>query len=165
MSKLQPPDTHHLSAAEGWLELGNDREALIELNLIAQAEQGRLEVLGLRWSISAHLKRWDECVGLADSIIELAPKNVFGWIHRSYALHELKRTSEARDLLQPALKRFPKNETIPYNLACYECQLGDVDAARDWLRRAMKLRNPAELKAQALEDLDLKPMWAEIEKL
>ncbi len=163
MSKLQPPDTHHLSAAEGWLELGNDREALIELNLISQAEQGRVEVLGLRWSISAHLKLWDECVKIAADIIEIAPKNIFGWIHRSYALHELKRTGEARDLLQPALKRFPKNETIPYNLACYECQLGDVDAARDWLRRAMKLRKPAELKAQALEDMDLKPMWSEIQ--
>ena len=165
MSKLQPPDTHHLSAAEGWLELGNDREALIELNLISQAEQGRLEVLGLRWSISAHLKLWDECVKIAADIIEIAPKNIFGWIHRSYALHELKRTSEARDLLQPALKRFPKNETIPYNLACYECQLGDLDAARDWLRRAMNLRKPAELKAQALEDVDLKPMWAEIQSM
>lgn len=165
MSKLQPPDTHHLSAAEGWLELGNDREALSELDLISSGEQGRLEVLGLRWSISAHLKLWDECVRIAADIIEIAPKNIFGWIHRSYALHELKRTSEARDLLQPALKRFPKNETIPYNLACYECQLGDVDAARDWLRRAMKLRKPAELKAQALEDVDLKPMWAEIQSM
>ena len=69
MSKLQPPDTHHLSAAEGWLELGNDREALSELNLISPGEQGRLEVLGLRWSISAHLKLWDECVKIAADII------------------------------------------------------------------------------------------------
>lgn len=164
-STLQPPDTHHLSAAEGWLELGDHHEALNELNLVSPAEQGRVEVLGLRWSISAQLKLWDECVGIAASLIELAPKNEFGWIHRSYALHELKRTSEARDLLQPALKRFPKNETIPYNLACYECQLGNLAAARDWLRRAMKLKNPAELKAQSLEDPDLKPLWNEIESM
>ena len=162
---LQPPDTHHLSAAEGWLELGNHHEALSELNLVSSAEQGSLEVLGLRWSISAQLKLWDECVSIATSIIELEPKNEFGWIHRSYALHELKRTSEARDLLQPALKRFPKNETIPYNLACYECQLGDVDAARDCLRRAMKLKNPAMIKVQALEDPDLKPLWKEIQSM
>ena len=165
MPTLQPPDTHHLSAAEGWLELGNHTEALTELNLVSQVEQGRVEVLGLRWSISAHLNLWEQCVTIATSIVELAPKHVFGWIHRSYALHELKRTSEARDLLLPALKRFPKNETIPYNLACYECQLGDVDAARDWLRRAMKLRKPSELKAQALDDPDLKPLWNEIESM
>ena len=165
MSKLQPPDTHHLSAAEGWLELGNHAEALSELNLVSPAEQGSVEVLGLRWSISAQLKLWDECVGIAANIIELAPRNVFGWIHRSYALHELKRTSEARDLLLPALKRFPKNETIPYNLACYECQLGDLDAARRWLRAAMKLRHRDKLKAQALEDPDLKPLWEEIRSM
>ncbi len=162
-STLQPPDTHHLSAAEGWLELGDHREALNELNLVSSAEQGSVEVLGLRWSISAQLKQWEACVVVAERIIELAPKNEFGWIHRSYALHELKRTSEARDLLQPASKRFPKNETIPYNLACYECQLGNLDEARDWLRRTMKLKTSAELRAQALEDPDLKPLWAEIQ--
>ena len=31
-------------------------------------------------------------------MVELAPKQIFGWIHRSFALHELKRTQEARDL-------------------------------------------------------------------
>jgi tetratricopeptide (TPR) repeat protein len=165
MSKLQPPDTHHLSAAEGWFELGNYAEALAELDRISEAEQGRLEVLGLRWNISAQIKLWDECVGIAGAIVELAPKAVFGWIHRSYALHELKRTREARDLLLPALKKFPKNETIPYNLACYECQSGNLAEARRWLLQAMKLRKPAAVKAQALADPDLKPLWAEIEKM
>ena len=165
MSALQSPDIHHLNAAEGWLELGNHREALAELDCISAAAQGRLEVLGVRWSITAQFKAWEECVRIATSIVALAPSEVFGWIHRSYALHELKRTQEARDLLLPAVKLFPKNETIPYNLACYECQLGEVAAARDWLRRAMKLRQPAALKAQALEDPDLKPLWPELKTM
>lgn len=164
MPNLQPPDTHHWSAAEGWLELGNYREALAELDLITLAEQSRLEVLSLRWNITAQLKQWEDCVAIAGTILERAPKQVFGWIHRSFALHELKRTREARDLLLPALKRFPKSQTIPYNLACYECQLGDLDAAREWLQRAMKLRNPRALRAQALADIDLKPLWGEIRK-
>jgi hypothetical protein len=29
-----------------------------------------------------------------------APKRAFGWIHRSYAMHELKRTSVAQDSVQ-----------------------------------------------------------------
>lgn len=165
MSQLQPPDTHHWSAAEGWLELGNYREALAELDLISAGEQRRLEVLSLRWNITAQLKQWEACVALADTILELAPKQVFGWIHRSFALHELKRTREARDLLLPAVKRFPKSQTIPYNLACYECQLGDLAAARDWFRRALQLRNPSALRTQALADIDLKPLWPEIQKI
>ncbi len=162
---MQPPDSHHLSAAEGWLELGNCPEALAELDHIAAGEQGRLEVLAVRWSVLAQLKCWEDCVGIAAAMIERAPECVFGWIHRSYALHELKRTREARDLLRPAADRFSDDETIPYNLACYECQLGDFPAARGWLRRAMTLRKPVEVKVQALADIDLAPMWKEIQQM
>lgn len=165
MSELQSPDIHHLSAAEGWLELGNAREAQAELDCISPAAQGRIEVLAVRWGILAHFKSWEQGVAVAARIVELAPKEVFGWIQRSYALHELKRTREARDLLQPAAKFFPKVETIPYNLACYECQLGDLAAARDWFQRALKLHNRTELKARALEDVDLKPLWPEIKQI
>jgi Flp pilus assembly protein TadD len=163
--EVQSPDIHHLRAAEGWLELGNAREAQAELDCISEAAQGSVEVLAVRWGILARFKLWEQCVAVATRIIELAPTEVFGWIHRSYALHELKRTSEARDLLLPAAKLFPKVETVTYNLACYECQLGDLAAARDWFRLAMKRHDRAELKARALEDEDLKPLWPEIEQM
>lgn len=165
MPALSPPDNHHLSAAEGWLELGNAREAQLELESISLAAQGRIEVLAVRWGILAKFKAWEQCVVVADRMVALASDEIFGWIHRSYALHELKRTLEARDCLQPAVKLFPKAETIPYNLACYESQLGNLAAARDWFRRALKLHNQAELKARALEDPDLQPLWPEIREL
>ena len=53
MSKIQPPDSHHLSAAEGWLELGNHREAQTELDRISAVEQERIEVLALRWKTAS----------------------------------------------------------------------------------------------------------------
>jgi len=165
MSALQSPDSHHLSAAEGWLELGNAHEAQAELECLSDEAQGRVEVLAVRWGILAQFKSWDQCVVVAERIVELAPDEVFGWIHRSYALHELKRTQTARDSLLPATKLFPKIETIPYNLACYECQWGDLAAARDWFRRALKLHDRADLKARALDDPDLQPLWSEIKKL
>ena len=34
MKPLQPPDTFHLLAAQGWMELGNHEEANEELELI-----------------------------------------------------------------------------------------------------------------------------------
>jgi tetratricopeptide (TPR) repeat protein len=165
MSALQSPDIHHLSAAEGWLELGNAHEAQAELNCISHEAQGQVEVLAVRWGILAQFKSWEQCVIVAERILELAPEEIFGWIHRSYALHELKQTEAARDRLQPAIKLFPKVETIPYNLACYECQLGNLAAARGWFRRALKLHDRTDLKARALDDPDLKPLWSEIKKL
>jgi Tfp pilus assembly protein PilF len=54
-------------------------------------------------------------------------------------------------------ERFPDEVAIPFNLACYACQLGRLDEAREKLARAIKME-PAFLKA-ALEDDDLKAIW------
>jgi hypothetical protein len=56
---------------------------------------------------------------IAGAIIKLAPEQSNGWIHRSYALHELKRTQEAFDNLLPVADNFSKVWTVPYNLSCY----------------------------------------------
>jgi hypothetical protein len=50
---------------------------------------------------------------------------------------------EARDVLLPAASNyeFRMVSLIPYNLACYEAQLGDLKAARRWLQRPS--RSPA----------------------
>jgi hypothetical protein len=49
-------------------------------------------------------------VDIAAAVVKLAPEKSNGWIHRSFALHELKRTDEAFDNLLPAAEQFP-NET------------------------------------------------------
>jgi hypothetical protein len=70
---LRPPDTHHLQAAQGWLELGNHLEANQELERITAQLRSHPEVLEVRWHIHAHAKKWDACVDIADAIIKLAP--------------------------------------------------------------------------------------------
>jgi hypothetical protein len=49
---------------------------------------------------------------------------------------------------------------IPFNLACYECQLGHPDEAMAFLEKAFKL--DASFREQAFEDDDLKPIWARL---
>jgi len=39
-------------------------------------------------------------------------------------------------MLLPAFEKFPEEPTIPYNLACYACQMKRLDEARQWLERA-----------------------------
>lgn len=46
---------------------------------------------------------------------------------------------------------------IHYNLACYECQLGNLDEAKGRLKQAFELE--PELKVQALDDEDLHAVW------
>ncbi|WP_348545882.1 hypothetical protein [Chthoniobacter sp.] len=46
---------------------------------------------------------------------------------------------------------------MQYNLACYECLLGDLAVAKARLRHAFKL--DAKLRGCALDDEDLKAIW------
>ena len=120
---------------------------------------GDLEV---RLHLHAREKKWDACVDVACAIIDADPTRPDGWIHRSFALHELKQTQHALDRLLPVADKFPTVWTIPYNLACYACQLSRLDEARTWLQRALKLGGKDTIKRMALNDPDLEPLWEEI---
>ena len=165
MKPLGHPDCFHLQAARGWLELGNPLEANEELEKIAPALCVHPDVLEVRWQISAKARRWEACIDLAEGIIALTPDNPFGWIHRSFALHELKRTQEAWDNLIRVIKKFPDEPIIPYNLACYACQLGRLQAALNWLEEAFAVGDATKIKSMALADSDLKPLWDKIEQI
>ena len=162
MKPLQPPDSHHLLAAQGWLELGNHVEANEELAKIAPALLAHPNVLTVRWGISADARQWDAALDIAAALIDLDPGEPLGWVHRSYALHELKRTIEARDNLMCVVEKFPNIAIMPYNLACYECQLGGLQQAKQWLEKALKLGNTRKMKLAALKDPDLEPLWKDI---
>ena len=120
-------------------------------------------MLELRWLIHAKSKRWNDAVEVARKLVRLAPDKADTFINLAFALHELKRTEEARDILLPAVTKFPKVWTIPYNLACYAAQLGELAEARDWLAQSFRLGNAKELKSQAAEDPDLAPLWEDSE--
>ncbi|HZV35037.1 MAG TPA: tetratricopeptide repeat protein [Verrucomicrobiae bacterium] len=160
--KLEPPVSHHLNAAQGWLGLGNADEANAELAKIPVSLQKHPEVLEVRWQTRAKARQWEECVQIAEEFIDLAPKQAWGWVHRSYALHELKRTQEAYDELLPAVAFFPKDWLIQYNLACYSCRLGQHERAMRFLQQAFKLGDEKEIKPMALTDADLRELWEQI---
>lgn len=163
MNSLAPPDTHHLSAAQGWIELGNHLEANEELEQITSAFRSHPDVLELRWQIYAKAGKWEVCVDLGAALVASAPGQPAGWIHRSFALHELKRTEEALELLEPAADLFSDVWAIRYNMACYACQLGNQDEAWEWLKDAVDLAGGAKtVRLMALEDPDLEPLWPEI---
>jgi hypothetical protein len=71
----------------------------------------------------------------------------------------------AWDALFPAMEKFPEDCLVPYNLACYACQLQQPDKARILLKRAMSLGGREHIKRMALNDSDLKPIWKQIDAL
>jgi tetratricopeptide (TPR) repeat protein len=72
------------------------------------------------------------------------------------ALLDAGRHAEAREQLLDALERYEDRETVLYNLACAEAQLGQADAAFRHLGEACRLR-PA-FAEHAGDDPDLEPL-------
>ena len=167
MHKLEPPDTHYLLAAVGWLELGNPAEARAELAQVSPAQQEHPDVLEVRWSLSAEQGRWEEALKVSRSQLRCAPKRSSGWLHQAYALRRVPDGSvqKAWDALLPAFDKFPKELTIPFNLSCYACQMRQLDTARDWLQRAIAIGGKEKIQQMALKDSDLEPLWDEIRQL
>jgi tetratricopeptide (TPR) repeat protein len=151
-------DRLHLRAAEGWLELGNCLEATEELEKITPELRAHPDVLRMRVEIFSAAKKWDFAAEVANALCRTVPDDSYGYIRRAFALHELKRTKEAFDTLLPVADKFPELWVIPYNLACYTCQLGRLDEARQWFDRALKAGDEKKIKLAALDDPDLAPL-------
>jgi len=78
VSPLNPPDSLHLAAGQGWLELGNYLEANEELDKINARLRAHPDVLELRSRIYAKAGKWDACLEIAQAITRLAPDRSFG---------------------------------------------------------------------------------------
>lgn len=167
MSELELPDAHCLLAAIGWLELGNPKEAKAELCPITLAGQRHPDVLEVRWRISVSAQDWEEALCAGRALVKAAPESCSGWVYQAYALRRTARGGlrQAWQALLPAYRRFPREPVIPFNLACYACQLHRLRAARAWLKRAIDIQGESTTKSMALKEPDLEPLWDEIGNL
>lgn len=166
--ELHQPDLHYLKAAVGWLELGNASEALFELDQMSEPVQMHPDVLETRWLALAQNQRWDAAAKIGRALIAAAPDRSLGWLHHAYALRRATGGGllAAFNALSPVAGKFPKEATIPYNLACYTCQMQrDATESLAWLQQAMAAGERKEILAMALKDPDLEPLRAEIAKL
>jgi tetratricopeptide (TPR) repeat protein len=75
----------------------------------------------------------------------------------AYAMRRTESVNAARNILIDALRKFPSEAIIYYNLACYDCRSNRIDSAKQYLRQAFRI--DPNWRLQALEDEDLKPLW------
>jgi predicted Zn-dependent protease len=142
-------------AAQGYWELGMHEDALVELSEIDPSHQNRPEVMEMRLVVLLHQKRWREALEIARQLCDATPKAASGFIHCAFCLHELGETREAKRVLLDGPQALLKEPTYHYNLACYECALGNLDAARIHLEASVMMdtrfrdfaRNDPDLKA------------------
>jgi tetratricopeptide (TPR) repeat protein len=167
MMKLEPPDSHYVSAAIGWLGLGSAADARAELAQVSPENQNLPDILELRWEICVRETRWEEAVTIARRILQEAPDRASGFLHLAYAIRRVPDGSvrQASETLLPAFDKFPKLPLISFNLSCYACQLNQLEAARVWLKRAFVIGGKDKMKPLALADSDLQPLWDEIREM
>jgi predicted Zn-dependent protease len=94
---------------------------------------------------------------LAKRLAEFEPDNPQWPVSLAYATRRASSIQAAKEILLNAERTFPKEASIKYNLACYECQLGNLGDARNYLKQAFK--NDLNWRKIALDDIDLMPLW------
>ncbi len=162
MNKLTHPDSFHLQAAQGWLELGNWLEANAELENISPQVRAHPDVLQVRCKIYNDAEQWDYLAEIAYSLCTMIPDSAFGPLHLAHALRKLDRTKEALDALLPVADKFLDEWRIAYQLACYSCKLGELKEAMGWLEAAIDVAGKEDIRAKALDEPDLEALWLDI---
>jgi Tfp pilus assembly protein PilF len=155
---LTPDDQRHLTAAEGFAELGMYLDANAELEEIDAEVRHVAEVLAVRLEIYRGLEKWELMRTVAGRLAANDPDNAQWSISLAYATRRAQSIEAAKSILIEAVERLPKEPILHYNLACYECQLGDIEVAKARLEHACKLSDKCRL--MALDEADLEPLWA-----
>jgi predicted Zn-dependent protease len=146
-----------LAYALGYIELSLLREARAELARLTAKEREMPEAMAVLVELAMVEDDWRQVIRLAPRVAKVAPAVERPWIAWAYALREVGKIEEAREVLLRGAEAIEKPTVlVDYNLACYDCLLGDRDGASRRLMRVFK-REPG-WRAQAMEDPDLKSM-------
>jgi Tfp pilus assembly protein PilF len=146
--------------ASGYFALGLLREASDELEAIEGPDRLSPEVMAVRCDLYMAAKNWDLLLAVARELTRSRPADEKGWIHTGIALRKMNRVAEARAVLLEAEPMHGACALLHYNLGCYHCLLGEMDEARERVRRACRM--DADFKKAALDDPDLKAIWGDV---
>ena len=147
-------------AAQGYHELGLYREAWRELDGLSSTAQQRADVLEMRVLILINEQKWREALTVSRRLSEVAPEEEGGWVHSAYCLHEMGQTDDAIKVLLAAPPSLREKAIFHYNLACYSCVLGRIEAAREALHRSFEIDK--RYRDFARSDRDLEPLHPEL---
>ena len=151
-----------LTCAEGYLELGMLQDAWEELHLLPEAALNDTPAMRLRLGIATQMKAWPVAVATANRLLARGDCDPNTIILGAYATRRCEGSTlrAAKEYLLQGAGWMQECSTYHFNLACYECQLHDLPAARALLHQAYALE--PRYRVVALAEEDLKPLWAEI---
>ena len=147
-----------LSHVHGYLALGMVAEAAAELDRISGPDAQTPEAVTLRLTVLHEQKKWPEVRDLARELARRDPTEAAVWVTWAYATRRSESLAAAEKILLEAEQHHPAEATIQFNLGCYACQRGDLETARQRVKRATQL--DSHFAAAAETDPDLAPLRA-----
>jgi len=158
---MLPSTKRHLSHCQGYLELGMKDDAHDELEKIEWEDRLKKEVLSARIQVYIKAKYWELVGAIAKQLSKRFPEESEWWLYWAYGARRAKSLDQAKGILLEALKRFPDNATILYNLGCYACVDESYDIASALVKRAIELDK--DFQSLAIADKDLANLWENVE--
>ena len=154
--ETDPPTDKIMLAAQGYFELGMTDDAMAELDSLPASAQDTLSVLHLRLFGQMRGRLWEQALETSRRLCRVQPAEIMGYIHAAFCLHEMRRTSEAKELLLAGPSALLNDATYHYNLGCYDAVLGNIEEAQAHLRTSFRLDK--KFREFARTDPDLVPV-------
>jgi len=152
---LSAETRRRLRHVHGYIGLEMFRAAAAELAAIAAGERRAPEVRLTRMDFYIASERWDAAIRIGSAMARKDPACEQAWIGWAYALRELQRVVEAKEVLLVAeTAHGVTSALVHYNLACYDALLGDLPAARARLTKAYRLDKSLKVTAESDPDLE-----------
>jgi hypothetical protein len=106
-------DQRHITAAQGYVELGMFLDANAELEEIDSELRSAPEVLAVRLGIYTGLKKWELMQVVARSLVNHDPAEVQWSISLAYATRRAESIEDAKIILLEAVERQPWRNWSP----------------------------------------------------
>ena len=151
--------TQHLTAAEGYLELGMLDEAAAEIEEIDYSLRLAREVLTMRARIYHAAGAWRHLETVAVHLVREWPQDARHWVWLAAAMRKGGDPAGARVTLLRAFPEQRRSAAIHAEIARCHCAVGELRRARQRLGLAIALDRG--IRLALLDDPDLASVWME----
>ena len=105
--------------AEGYLELGMPKHALLALERHYQLVQGDARGCYLLGEALREMRQYGQAIAPLHRSLELIPDDIHAWMALAWCYKRVGKVEHAIDALERAVDVEPGNAILHYNLACY----------------------------------------------
>ncbi len=150
----------HITAADGFLDLGMLDEAWEQLDDIEPRRRADQEVLAMRLRILERMGRFEMGAEIARGAVRAHPDEMDLWLLGSRQVRAAEGIDVALEFLLGSGERFTSKAAYWFELGYLHCQLGDLERTAECTRRAVDLDRSYQMRVLDHPDLEaLRASW------